>query len=91
MAAVDALLRGIASDETQANDVYAVDELRNLLAAPPDRWTLIAIDIQRERDLGLGTLNQTAKRWTADIYLFDQITSDPTVAAILQQAYRQCR
>ena len=49
---VDALLRGILSDETQANDVYAVDELRNLLAASPDQMDLIAIDIQRERDLG---------------------------------------
>jgi peroxidase len=85
---VDALLRGIASDETQANDVYAVDELRNLLAAPPDSMDLIAIDIQRERDLGLGTLNQTRHALGLESYTdFNQITSDPTVAANLQKAF----
>jgi len=85
---VDALLRGIASDETQANDVYAVDELRNLLAAPPDSMDLIAIDIQRERDLGLGTLNQTRQALGLELYTdFNQITSDPTVAENLQKAF----
>jgi peroxidase len=85
---VDALLRGIASDETQANDVYAVDELRNLLAAPPDTMDLIAIDIQRERDLGLGSLNQTREALGLSPYTdFNQITSDPTVVANLQKAY----
>ena len=85
---VDALLRGIASDEAQANDVYAVDELRNLLAAPPDSMDLIAIDIQRERDLGLGTLNQTRHALGLELYTdFNQITSDPTVAANLQKAF----
>jgi peroxidase len=85
---IDALLRGILSDETQANDVYAVDELRNLLAASPDVIDLIAIDIQRERDLGIGTLNQTRAALGLETYTdFNQIASDPTVAAHLQQEY----
>ncbi len=85
---VDALLRGILSDETQANDVYTVDELRNLLAASPDQMDLIAIDIQRERDLGIGTLNQTRVALNLTPYTdFSQITSDPTVAAHLQQEF----
>jgi Animal haem peroxidase len=85
---VDGLLRGILSDETQANDVYAVDELRNLLAASPDQMDLIAIDIQRERDLGIGTLNQIRAALDLTPYTdFSQITDDPTVAAHLQQAF----
>jgi peroxidase len=85
---VNGLLRGILSDQTQANDVYAVDELRNLLAASPDQMDLIAIDIQRERDVGLGSLNQTRAALGLSQYTsFDQITSDPTVAAHLQQVF----
>ena len=85
---IDALLRGILGDQTQANDVYAVDALRNLLAASPDQMDLIAIDIQRERDVGLGTLNQTRVALHLPKYTsFGQITSDPTVAAHLQQVF----
>ncbi len=54
---INALLRNMSSDSSQAVDVYAVDGLRNLLAASPDEMDLIAIDIQRERDVGIGTLN----------------------------------
>ncbi|HUO38985.1 MAG TPA: peroxidase family protein, partial [Mycobacterium sp.] len=85
---VDALLRGIVHDNTQADDVYAVDELRNLLSDSPDVTDLIAIDVQRERDLGLGTLNQTREALGLPKYMsFAQVTSDPTVAAHLQQVY----
>lgn len=85
---VDALLRNFASDVSQASDVYAIDELRNLLFAPPAAQDLIAIDIQRERDLGLGSLNQTRQALGLSPYTdFSQITSDPTVAAHLQQVF----
>lgn len=85
---VDALLAGQISDVAQADDVYAVPELRNLLAAPPDAQDLIAIDIQRERDVGLGTLNETRTALGLAPYTsFDQITSDPTVASHLQQEF----
>jgi peroxidase len=85
---VDALIRNMASDTSQANDVYAINDLRNLLAASPDFMDLIAIDIQRERDLGLGTLDQTREALGLPAYTsFDQISSDPTVQADLQQEY----
>jgi peroxidase len=85
---VDALIRNMANDTSQANDVYAVNDLRNLLAASPDFMDLIAIDIQRERDLGLGSLNQTREALGLPAYTsFDQISSDPTVQAHLQQEY----
>lgn len=85
---IDALLRDLSSDDSQAVDVYAVDGLRNLLAASPDQMDLIAIDIQRERDLGLGTLNETRIALGLTPYTsFSQLTSDPTVAAKLQAQF----
>ncbi|MBV9250695.1 MAG: hypothetical protein JO227_15780 [Acetobacteraceae bacterium] len=85
---IDPLIRDLSNDFSQATDVYAVDELRNLLSAPPDQVDLIAIDIQRERDLGLGTLNQTREALGLAPYTsFDQITSDATVQAHLQSVY----
>ena len=80
--------RDFASDVAQKSDVYAVDELRNLLFDPPVSLDLIAIDIQRERDLGLGTLNETREALGLTPYTdFNQITSDPVVLANLQQVF----
>lgn len=85
---IDALLRDLPNDDSQATDVYAVNSLRNLLAAPPNAVDLIATDIQRERDAGLGTLNQTRTALHLTPYTsFAQLTSDTTVAAHLQQVY----
>ncbi len=85
---IDSLLRDLSSDVSQATDVYAVSGLRNLLAASPDQMDLIAIDIQRERDLGLGTLNQTRIALGLKPYTsFAQLTSGPTVQANLQKVY----
>jgi peroxidase len=85
---VDALIRNFANDVAQQNDVYAIDDLRNLLSASPDQMDLIAIDIQRERDLGIGTLNQIRLALGLQGYTdFSQITRDPTVQAHLQQEY----
>ena len=85
---IDALQRDFAADVAQKSDVYAIDELRNLLFAPPASIDLIAIDIQRERDLGLATLNQTrAALGLAPYTDFNQITSDPVVLAKLQQVF----
>jgi peroxidase len=85
---IDALQRDFAADVAQKSDVYAIGELRNLLFDPPVALDLIAIDIQRERDLGLGTLNQTREALGLTPYTdFDQITSDPAVLANLQQIF----
>ena len=49
---------------------------------------LAAIDILRERDLGIATLNQTREALGMTPYTsFNQITSDPTLAGELQQVY----
>lgn len=90
---VDALLRGVSADGSQAADVYAVSVLRNLLFAPLvggeiDEMDLIAIDIQRERDAGLGTLNQTRRALGLSPYSsFAQITSDSVLQKNLQTVY----
>jgi peroxidase len=86
---IDALLRAIGLDSSQATDVYTVPVLRNLLSAGlvgggTDEIDLIAIDIQRERDVGLGTLNQTRRALGLAPYTsFNQLTAD----TVLQQDF----
>ncbi len=87
---INPLLRAIGIDNSQATDVYTVPVLRNLLSAGlvgggVDQIDLIAIDIQRERDVGLGSLNQTRRALGLPRYnSFDQLTSD----TVLQQSFQ---
>jgi len=80
-------------DFAQATDVYVVAALRNLLFAPlvgggMDEIDLIAIDIQRERDVGLGTLNQTRHAIGLERYdSFAELTTDPVLQKSLQAVY----
>ena len=86
----DALLRNLAQDYSQQEGPTINDDLRNMLNANPpgDQGDLAAIDILRERDLGIATLNQTREALGLTPYTsFDQITSDPTLAGELQQVY----
>ena len=90
---IDPLLRSLGVDYSQATDVYTVAALRNLLFAglvggDVDEMDLIAIDIQRQRDVGLGTLNQTRRALGLDeLNSFSQLTSDPVLAANLESVY----
>jgi hypothetical protein len=89
----DPLLRSLGVDFAQATDVYSVAALRNLLFAPlvggdVDEMDLIAIDIQRERDVGLGTLNQTRRAIGLEPYRsFADLTADPVLQACFAQLY----
>src|SRR5262249_9817586 len=84
----DGFLRELGSDPSQALDARIVDGLRNFLFDPPDGQDLAAIDVQRGRDLGLGTLNQTRQALGLKPYTsFNQITSDPGTLQALKQAY----
>ena len=85
----DALLRNMAQDTSQQEGVGIVSDLLNLLDANPnDVGDLGAIDVERERDLGINTLNQTRVALGLRPYTsFDQITSDPTLAAELKSVY----
>ncbi|MBP0590227.1 peroxidase family protein [Paraburkholderia sp. LEh10] len=90
---VDPLLRSFSLDFAQATDVYVVATLRNLLAASlvgggVDLIDLIAIDIQRERDLGVGTLNQVRRALGfAPYQSFAALTSDSALQARLKTVY----
>jgi len=63
---IEPMIRKLGAEVSQATDVFAVNALRNLLFAGlvgggVDAVDLIAIDIQRQYDVGLGSLNQTRK------------------------------
>jgi peroxidase len=86
----DALLRNLAQDFSQQEGATINSDLRNLLNANPpgDEGDLAAIDILRERDLGIATLNQTREALGLAPYTsFDQITGDQALASELQQVY----
>ena len=85
----DALLRNLAQDTSQQEGVGIVSDLLNLLDANPnDMGDLGAIDVERERDLGINTLDQTRLALCLPAYTsFDQITSNATLAAELKSVY----
>jgi peroxidase len=90
---IDPLLRSIGADFSQATDVYTVAALRDLLFANlvgggVDEMDLIAIDIRRESDVGLGNLNQTRRALGLEPYgSFAQLTSDPVLQKSFTQIY----
>jgi peroxidase len=90
---IDPLLRSLSVDYSQATDAYTVAALRNLLFAglvggDVDQIDLIAIDIQRERDVGLATLNQTRRAIGMRPYSsFAQLTTDPVLQREFQTLY----
>lgn len=86
----DALLRNMAQDQSLQSSATINSDLRNLLNANPpgEVGDLAAIDILRERDLGVATLNQTREALGLTPYTsFDQITSDSNLASELQQVF----
>ena len=90
---INPLLRNLGTDFSQATDVYVIPELRDLLVAGlvgggVDLIDLIAIDIQRQRDVGLGTLNQTRRALNMSPYRqISDLTTDPVLQGELQSLY----
>jgi hypothetical protein len=89
---IDAILKGDADGDAQAMDVMAINEVRNLLFAngglTDNGQDLIARDIQRARDDGIGTYNQVRVAYGLPaVTSFAQITSNVQVQKELQQAY----
>jgi hypothetical protein len=84
----DGILRHLGADHAMAMDGRIIEELRNFLVDGPTRVDLAAINIQRGRDLGLGTLNETREALGLKPYKsIDQITNDPGTRAALKEAY----
>lgn len=87
---IGAVLKGDADAIAQAMDVYAVSDIRNLLFGNGAQGgeDLIARDLWRAHDHGIGTYNQVRVAFgLAPITTFAEITSDPEVQARLEEAY----
>jgi len=89
---IDPILKGDADGDAQAMDALAVNEIRNLLfangAAVDNGQDLIARDIQRARDDGIGTYNDVRAAFGLPrVTSFAQITSNVTLQKELQQLY----
>lgn len=81
-------LRHLAGDVSNALDAHLVDDLRNFLDVPGAAMDLAAINIQRGRDLGLNTLNETRRALGLRPYTdFSQITSDGATVAAMRTTY----
>ena len=90
---IGAVLKGDADSNAQAEDVMAINEVRNLLfneVVPGQGFgqDLIALDIERGRDHGIGSYNQVREALGLQpVTSFAQITSNVTVQQELQEAY----
>ncbi|MBL6454133.1 hypothetical protein JMJ55_02285 [Belnapia sp. T6] len=84
----DGFIRHLGDDASQEMDARIVEDLRNFLFDPPVGLDLAAINIQRGRDLGLGTLNQTRVALGLEAYTdFAQITDDQGTVAAMRLAF----
>jgi hypothetical protein len=86
------ILNAVGDGVAQADDLMAIGDVRNLLFAngglQDNGQDLIARDIERARDDGIGTYNQLREAYgLKPVTSFAQITSNVTVQQELQQAY----
>jgi hypothetical protein len=86
------ILKGDADGVAQADDLMAINEVRDLLFAngglQDNGQDLIARDIERARDDGIGSYNQVREAYAlAPVTSFAQITSNVSVQQELQKAY----
>lgn len=86
------ILKAEADGVAQADDLLAINEVRNLLFAnggvQDNGLDLIARDIERGRDDGIGSYNQVRVAYgLPPVTSFAQITSNVQVQQELQQAY----
>jgi hypothetical protein len=90
---IGAVLKGDADGNSQASDVETINEVRDELfneVVPGVGYgqDLIALDIQRGRDQGIGSYNEVREALgLAPVTRFSQITSNVTVQKELQEAY----
>lgn len=89
---IGALLKAQADGNAQADDLLAVNDVRNLLfgngGATDNGMDLIARDIERARDHGIGSYNQVRQAYgLKPVTSFAQITSNVQVQKELQAAY----
>jgi len=87
---INEILLGVSLSPGEEIDHLMINELRNLLFGPPGSpgLDLAALDIQRGRDHGLTDYNSIRDAYgLAKVSSFGEITSDPTLQAVLQAQY----
>lgn len=87
---VDRILMGMAGQLAEENDIKFVDEVRNFLFGPPEAGgiDLAALDIQRGRDHGLPSYNETRRSYgVTEVTSVTDITSDPEIQQALIYLY----
>ena len=87
---IEPILRGLGAGTAQALDTMVVEDVRSFLFAESGStgMDLAAINIQRGRDLGIGSYNDLREAVGLDrLTDFGQITSDAELAATLEALY----
>jgi peroxidase len=89
---IGAILKGDADGLAEADDIMDVDDIRDLLfgngGLTDNGQDLIARDVERARDDGIGSYNQVREAYgLAPVTSFAQITSNVQVQQELQEAY----
>ncbi|MGE0225687.1 MAG: peroxidase family protein [Acetobacteraceae bacterium] len=87
---IDSVLRGLAAQPAQEIDAYIVDDLRNFLFGAPGQggFDLASLNIQRGRDHGLPSYNETRRSLGLPAATsFADISTDPEVQARLTSVY----
>ena len=91
---LDLIIKGLASQFAEENDLEMVDEIRNQLFENPGVTPaiagvdLMALDIQRGRDHGLTNYNETRESYGLPmVSSVTEITSDPVVQQALTEMY----
>jgi peroxidase len=87
---IDTVLRGLADGKSEALDTAILEDVRSFLFGPPGAggFDLAALNIQRGRDHALSSYNDMRAALGLDRKTsFDDFTSDPVIAAKLEEAY----
>ncbi len=87
---IEPYLRGMSSQVVEEFDATVISELRNFLFGPPGSggMDLVALNIQRGRDLGLPSYNRARQDFgLAPVTSFDQISSNVNVQNALASVY----
>lgn len=88
---IDPILRGFGKSESEKFDSKVINDLRNFLFGKPGDGglDLAAINIQRGRDNGLPSFNQTRQKFgLKPISDFNDISDDAEVVKGLEDAYK---
>lgn len=87
----DSFVRGMAWHEARNPDEKVIDDLRSFLyrgTSTPDQ-DLVALNIQRARDLGVATYNEARRGFNLNAFeSISDISDDPTTVGNLEEAYK---